>query len=63
MYTLRGKALYTKQFGWMQFGSVLSGFNASATGRIISRFGLVYRGLMPQQQAGSYESGEMIMMK
>ena len=27
------------------------------------RFGLVYRGLSPQQQPGSYQDGEMMMMK
>ena len=26
-------------------------------------FGLVYRGLTPQQQPGSYQGGEMMMMK
>ena len=32
----------------------LLGFNASPTARVISRFGLVYWGLPPQQQPGSY---------
>ena len=41
----------------------LLGFNASATARVISRFGLVYWGLTPQQQPGSYQGGEMMMMK
>ena len=27
------------------------------------QFGLVYWGLMPQQQPGSYQGGEMMMMK
>ena len=29
----------------------------------MSRFGLVYWGLTPQQQPGSYQGGEMMMMK
>ena len=46
---------------WIWFG--LLGLNASATARVRSRFGLVYWGLTPQQQPGSYQGGEMMMMK
>ena len=37
-----------------QVGFGLLGLNASATARVISRFGLVYWGLTPHQQPGSY---------
>ena len=50
----------------MQVWFGLLGFNASATARVISRRrndGLVYWGLTPQQQPGSHQGGEMMMMK
>ena len=31
--------------------------------KLPARFGLVYWGLTPQQQPGSYQGGEMMMMK
>ena len=41
---------------WFQGASI--GFKASKS---FSRFGLVYWGLTPQQQPGSYQGGEMMM--
>ena len=55
---------YGLYFGtWRKQRFGLLGFNASATARVISRFGLVYWGLTPQQQPGSYQGSEMMMMK
>ena len=37
--------------------------NMYAMHTIHAQFGCVYWGLMPQQQPGSYQGGEMMMMK
>ena len=56
--------------GHIEVWSGVLGCNVSATTRVISRFGLVWVGLVcegktPQQQpsAGSYRGGEMMRMK
>ena len=52
-----GGALGGEGWGW-----VLGGIGGLGSLAAMERFGLVYWGLKPQQQPGSYQGGEMMMM-